>query len=170
MRFTAEYLALLLVLRRQVEKEKEKEEAYELSSRSTPGVPKNNFLKRAFRKLWKLYKNPLKLHADAERNAANVVHRTPSLCLQLTGARAQDHIPWMRFPKSQSNCPVPECGHASTMPLQSRTEIIAGDARLRTAAEALGGDGIFQPMESKVGCYCFNQNCFGDESGIGCWW
>ena len=56
------------------------------------------------------------------------------------------------------------------MPLQSRTEIIAGDARLRTAAEALGGDGIFQPMESEVGCYCFNQNCFGDKSGIGCWW
>jgi hypothetical protein len=72
-----ECLALLLVLQRKVEKEKEKEEAYELATWSTLGVPKNNFLKRAFRKLWEIYENPLKLHLDAERNAANVVHRTP---------------------------------------------------------------------------------------------
>jgi hypothetical protein len=56
------------------------------------------------------------------------------------------------------------------MPLQSREEIIAGDERLRTAAEADDGDGVFQPTETKVGCYCFGQNCYGDKDGIGCWW
>ncbi len=29
---------------------------------------------------------------------------------------------------------------------------------------------MFEPLEMKVGCYCYSQNCFGDESGIGCWW
>ena len=116
------------------------------------------------------YEEPLKLYVQAERIEANKVHRTPSLSLQLTGSRAQDLVPWARFTKCQSNCPVPECGHASTMPLQSREEIIAGDEHLQTAAEADDGDGVFQPMETKVGCYCFGQNCYGDEDGIGCWW
>ena len=28
---------------------------------------------------------------------------------------------------------------------------------------------MFEPLETKVGCYCYSQNCFGDESGIGRW-
>jgi hypothetical protein len=47
------------------------------------------------------------------------------------------------------------------MPLQSWEEIIVADEGLRTAAEANSGDGVFQPTEIKVGCYCYNQNCFG---------
>jgi hypothetical protein len=74
------------------------------------------------------------------------------------------------FPKSESNCPVPECGHASTMPLQSKDSINSGDDCPRRAAKANGGDGAFEPLEAKVGCYCNSQNRFGDESGIGCWW
>jgi hypothetical protein len=56
------------------------------------------------------------------------------------------------------------------MPLQSRGSINSGDDRLRRPAEANGGDGVFEPVEMKVGCYCYSQNCFGDEAGIGCWW
>ena len=172
-RFVAEHLAFLLVLRKQVEKEKEEREASDRTTRlssSSKGVPKANNLKRAFRKLWEAYDKPLKLCLQAEREAENVVHRTPSLCLQLTGPRKQDHVPWAKFPKSESNCPIAECGHASTMPLQSLAAINSGDDRLRRAAEANGGDGVFEPMEMQVGCYCFSQNCFGDEAGIGCWW
>jgi hypothetical protein len=33
-----------------------------------------------------------------------------------------------------------------------------------------GGDGIFVVAAMNVGCYCFGQNCFGKEEGIGCWW
>ena len=29
---------------------------------------------------------------------------------------------------------------------------------------------MFEPVEMKVGCYCYSKNCFGDEAGIGCWW
>jgi hypothetical protein len=54
--FVAEHLALLLVIRRQVEKEKEAQEAIHQTTRASSlskakGVPKATDLKRAFRKL-----------------------------------------------------------------------------------------------------------------------
>ena len=81
--FVAEHLAFLLVLRKQVEKEKEVQEASDRTTRSSllsKGVPKANDLKCAFRKLWEAYDKPLKLCVQAEREAENIVHRTPSLC------------------------------------------------------------------------------------------
>ena len=53
------------------------------------------------------------------------------------------------------------CVHASTM--QSRGDVNAADARLREEAVANGGDGIFEATTTKVGCYCYVQNCHGDE-------
>ena len=61
------------------------------------------------------------------------------------------------------------CMHASTMPMQSQEGVHAADSRLREAAKANGGDGTFEATETKVGCYCWGQNCFGDMDGIGCW-
>jgi hypothetical protein len=49
------------------------------------------------------------------------------------------------------------------MPLQSRDSINSGDDCLRRAAKANGGDGVIDPFEMKVGCYCYSQNYFGDE-------
>ncbi len=118
--------------------EKDAQEASEQTTRSSTGVPKANNLKRAFRKLERAYEKPFKLYAKAEKEAANVVHRMPSLSLQLTGSRVQDHVSWSTFPKSESNCPVPECEHASTMTLQSQDSINSGDDCLRRAAEANG--------------------------------
>jgi len=81
--FVAEHLALLLVLRRQVEKEKEARVEVDRSTRSaSTGVPKATPLKRAFRKLWARYEPSLKLYMQAERDEENVVHCTPSLSLQ----------------------------------------------------------------------------------------
>jgi hypothetical protein len=37
------------------------------------------------------------------------------------------------------------------------------------SAPTNGGDGKFKATETKVGCYCWGQNCFGDRDGIGCW-
>ena len=166
--FCCRALAILLVLRRQVEKEKEARAEVERSTRyASNGVPKATPLKCAFRKLWAKYEPSLKLYTQAERDAANVVHRTPSLSLQLTGARDQDHVPWGRWTKYESNCPV--YTHASTMPMQNREGVHAADSRLREAAEANGGNGKFEATEMKVGCYCWGQNCFGDRDGIGCW-
>ena len=55
------------------------------------------------------------------------------------------------------------------MPLQSWESIISVNNQRCRAAEANGVDGVFEPMEMKVGCYCYAQNCFGDKFGIGCW-
>ena len=59
------------------------------------------------------------------------------------------------------------CVHASTMPMQSREDVNAANARLREDAEANNGDGKFEGMVTKVGCYCYGQNCFGDELALG---
>jgi len=140
--FVAEHLAILLVLRRQIEKEKEAQVEVECSTHSaSKGVPKATPLKHAFQKLWAFYEPSLKLYTQAERDAENVVHRTPSLSLQLTGARDQDHAPWGKWTKYESNCPV--CTHASTIPMQRREDVSAAGSRLREAAEANGGDGKF---------------------------
>jgi len=100
----AEHFAILLVLQRQVKKEKEAQVEVERSTHSaSKGVPKATPLKCAFRKLWAFYQPSLKLYTQAEREAENVVHRTPSLSLQLTGARDQDHVPWGKWTKYESN-------------------------------------------------------------------
>jgi hypothetical protein len=97
-----------------------------------------------------------------------MVHRTPSLSLQLNGTRDQDHVPWGKWAKCESNCPV--CKHASTMPMQLHEAINAADALLCEEAEANGGDGKFEAGVNKVGCYCYGQNCYGDDGDIGCRW
>jgi hypothetical protein len=67
------HLAFLLVFRRQVEKEKEMQEASKEQSTwdslLSTGVPKANNLKRAFCKLWLVYKKPLKHYVQARRAA-----------------------------------------------------------------------------------------------------
>jgi len=174
-RFVAENLALLLVIHREVEKDKETRRA-EVTNRaamrsgSAPGtgVPKATKVMRAIRKLWAAYEPSLKLQVQVQKDVENVVHRTPSLSLQLNGTREQDHVPWGKWAKCESNCPV--CKHASTMPMQSCEAINNADALLRVGAETNGGDGKFEAMANKVGCYCFGQNCYGNDDGIGCWW
>jgi hypothetical protein len=56
------------------------------------------------------------------------------------------------------------------MLMQLRKAINAADALLREEAEANSGDGKFEAAVNKVGCYCFGQNCYGNDDGIGCWW
>ena len=96
-----------------------------------------------------------------------MVHHTPSLSLQSTGACNQDHIPWGKWTRHEPNCPV--CTQASTMPMQNCEGVNAANAWLCQAAMANGGDGKFEATERKVGCYCWGQNCFGDRDGIGYW-
>jgi len=100
-RFVAENLALLLVICREVEKDKEtrcaevtNQAATRSSSAPGTGVPKATNFMRAIRKLWAAYEPSLKLHVQAQKDAENVVHRTPSLSLQLNGTHDQDHVPW----------------------------------------------------------------------------
>jgi hypothetical protein len=43
---------------------------------------------------------------QAKRDEENIVHHTPSLCLQLMGPLTQDHVPWGKYVEFESNCPV----------------------------------------------------------------
>ncbi len=98
--FVAENLALLLVIRWEVEKDKEMYRAEVTNQAATrsgsapgTGVPKATNFMRAICKLWATYEPSLKLHVQAQIDAESVVHRTPSLSLQLNGTRNQDNIP-----------------------------------------------------------------------------
>jgi hypothetical protein len=173
-RFVAKQLALLLMLRQQVKKAKEmaccdaaQQRTFCSESASGGGVPKNNSLKQAFNKLWNAYKNPLRNYVVAKKKKDNAIYRTPSLSLQLNRQRDQDQVAWGSWTKCPTACLV--CMHALTMPMQSPAEVNAANAWLRAAAEANCGDGKFKGAVDKSGCYCFCQNCFGDENGIGCW-
>ena len=137
LRFVANKLALLLVLRRQVHKENEENEKNQTvtcAQKSVRGTPKATGLKRALIKLWGAYEKSLKNYVAAETKKANIVHHTPSLSYQLNGKRAQDLVPWMSWAKCQSNCPA--CVHVLMMPLQSHEKSNAEDAHQCAVAEA----------------------------------
>ncbi len=57
-----------------------------------------------------------------------MVHCIPLLSLQLNGTHDQDHVPWGKRAKCESNCPI--CKHASMMPMQLRKAINAANALL----------------------------------------
>ncbi len=93
LRFVGNKLALLLVLRRQVQKGSEEDNESNRAitrDQSVRGTPKNTDLKRAFIKLGGAYEKSLKIYVTDEKKKANIVHRTPSLSYQLNGKRAQD--------------------------------------------------------------------------------
>ena len=46
------------------------------------------------------------LHVQAKRDEENIVHHTFSLCLQLTYPLTQEHVPWGKYVKLESNCTV----------------------------------------------------------------
>jgi hypothetical protein len=94
--FVTKTLALLLVLWRQTEKEKElheNEQAVQsaLAKSAKSRTPKATALKHVFWKLWNTYQPLPKLYLKAEEDRKKVIHCTPSLCYQLTGA--QDNVP-----------------------------------------------------------------------------
>ncbi len=122
LRFVANNLALLLVLQEQVKKELEKQETNRAATRSASltGTPKATDLKQAFIKLWNAYKKTIRYYVMAENEKEKVVHRTPSLSLQLNGTHNHDHVLWGSSAKIPSTCLI--CTHASTMPTQLHKE------------------------------------------------
>ncbi len=83
-RFVAENLALLLVIRREVEKDKKtchaevtNQAATRSGSASETGIPKATNFMRAILKLWAAYESSLKLHVQAHKDVESMVHHTP---------------------------------------------------------------------------------------------
>ena len=124
---------------------------------------------RQFGGLDEMYSPCLAKYVLDQKKKECVRHRTPTLDRQEgEGARAQDSVPWGKYSRILSGCPV--CKHDSTQNLQSSAVISSESEVLRAAASANDGNGKFDPPSNKSGCYCFGQNCFGNENGIGCWY
>ena len=168
--FVAKNLAMLLVLRAKREENKKASSTTSRSTRSknTSGsaTPRATNIGRAFLKLYNAYVPLHNAHVAAEAAEANKIHRTPSLNYQLSGARAQDKVPFDPAKRDMSNCPV--CLNKTTQPVESHEDVNAANEAARAAASANGGDGKFKGKATKHACYAYLQNCHGNPNGIGC--
>ena len=115
MTYTAEKLALLLVLREQVDSEKK----VRASSR-VGGASATNGLKRAFTKLYNAYDKSLQSYLETKRAEANKYVRLPSLNRQLTGILLQYKFPWNPRKKDEDGCPC--CQHTAMMAVKSNAK------------------------------------------------
>jgi len=159
--YTAEKLALLLVLREQVDMEKK----VRASSRTCGASPTND-IKRAYRDLFAVYSTCLDSYNEKKRTEGCKSVRLPSLDRQLNGPLLQYKFPWNQANKDSDACPC--CLHSMTMPVESRVEVNAKNRELRTKASENGGDGKFKAISALHGCYCYHNNCRGHEQGYGC--
>ena len=176
---TADFLAKLLVLKKQAKslgdppqlRSHRTRYASSTSAKSAKSNEQKAFkrMARQLDRLEDMYSPCLEKYALDQKKKECVRHRTPTLDRQEgEGARAQDLVPWGKYSRILSGCPV--CIHDSTQPLQSSAVISAESEVLRAAALANDGNGKFNPPSNKSGCYCFCQNCFGNENGFGCWY
>jgi hypothetical protein len=161
--YVPDKLALLLVLREQVDNEKKVAASRESHERSTTPM---NKLKRAFTKLHNVYEKCLVLYMQDMQHEENKKSRLPSLDRQEIGARVQDLIQWDVTQKDPTSCPC--CLHDFTMAIESKTAINKINKDRRLESQEVGGNGKFKSVSAKHACYCAIQNCQGDENGSGC--
>ena len=127
-----------------------------------------NDLKRAFAKLYAVFKPCYKLFLEDERKQRNIKHRTPSLNMQSIGPREQDNVNF--DPAMKDLFPCAYCGHLSTITVGRCNAVINADnENARAEASAEGGDGKFDGKCARKGCFCFSNDCHGNPNGKGCW-
>ena len=160
--FMADKLALLMVLGTQRPK------IARASVRG--GTAPMNELKRAFAELKRVFNPCHSLYLEEVQRLANMKHRTPSLSCQNNGKRVQDLYPFRPSKKDSAACPIPGCGHKSTMACGSHADANKTNATNRERAFEDGGDGKFNGVSTTHGCYCFAQEYHGNDFGVGCWY
>ncbi len=159
--YTAEKLALLLIIHDQLDSKKK----VRASSRVGEASPMND-LKRAFRELFAAYSTSLKSYLASKRSKAGTSIRLPSLDRQLTGTLVQYKFPWNHRMKDADSCPC--CQHTLMMSVESQAGVNAKNRELQTKASADGGDGKFKAISALHRCYCYSNNCRGHQGGYGC--
>ncbi len=110
--YTAEKLALLLVLCNQVNSAKKVR-----ASPRAGATPQTTNLKQAMRNLSGLYNNSLTSYTEMKRAEANKSIRLPSLDCQLMGPLRQYNYTWGERKRDEDGCPC--CLHMSTMAVES---------------------------------------------------
>jgi hypothetical protein len=160
--YTAKKLALLLVLRNQVDREKK----VRASPRAGVATPQMNNLKRAFCDLFNAYDTSLVSYVEMKQAEANKSICLPSLDRQLMGPLLQYGHAWSQRKKDADGCPC--CLHVSTMAVKLQADVNAKNGKLRTKTSAGGGDGKFVAISALHGCYFLLNNCRGHQGGYGC--
>ena len=135
-------------------------------SRKKQSPKKPTGLDMKFRHLNAVFKESHVIFVQEKIVERNKTHKTPSLCLQLSGQRMQDSVAYDPKKLLMDHCAV--CGHRSLMRLDDIAVVDAKNARRRSASSANGGDGKFIAITSMVGCYCFLEPCIGAPDGTGC--
>ena len=130
--YTSKKLALLLVLRDQVNSAKK--------VRASPRagmMSQMTDLKRAMRDLSDSYNKSLTSYTETKRAKANKSVHLPSLDRQLTGPLQQYDYTWSERKRDMNGCP--RRPRISTMAVESQTDVKAKNRELRAKASAGGG-------------------------------
>jgi len=158
--FVSDKLALLMELNQQVVNEKT---AREKETGHVGHAPPKTKLRRAILKLVKEYSESCRLYEEDQRLLKNGLIKTPSLNLQKSGTRLQDNFIFDPTTRDLTACPV--CHHVSTQILECQ---LANNRAARAAASVAGGDGKFDGLSSKHGCFCHAIHCRGQQNGGNC--
>ncbi len=162
MPYTAKKLALLFVLRNQVDSEKK----VRSSPRAGAATPQMNNLKRVFCDLFDAYNNSLVSYIKAMQAEANKPVCLPLLNHQLAGPLLQYDHAWNRRKKDVDGCPC--CLHVSTMAVKLQADVNTKNCKLHAKALAGGGDGKFIAISALYSCCCLLNNFRSHQGGYGC--
>jgi len=126
-------------------------------------APPKTKLRRAILKLVKAYSESRRLYHEDQRLLKNGLMKTPSLNLQKSGTQLQDAFIFDPTTRDLTACPV--CHHLSTQFLECQ---LVNNQAARAAASVAGGDGIFDGLSSKHGCFCHAIHCRSQQNGGNC--
>ena len=132
-------------------------------------MPKNNNLRRVYRKLRAIY-GPLHIKCKERLRAdMNKVHRTPSLNYQRAGLLKQDTIEWDPARVDKTACPSCGCENRTmaTSPDADAT-VNAAKAHDRVLSMTKDGDGKIKGVSPGKSRFCYKKVCLGDNSSKIC--
>ena len=126
---------------------------------------KNSTLMKLFKDLSTAYDTFLNEYREKSNAEQNKVLRYPSLEMQSSGAKRQQNCNWKLSKSDDVACPY--ClHHPTTMAVQDeRVELNANNVARATAT--VTGKAIVA-TSTYHGCYCYQFNCYGKSSGVGC--
>jgi hypothetical protein len=157
--FVAQYLALLLIL---CEQENKDCKNTKLSRKFLEDLSN---LEKAFAALNKIYKLCLTTHQAVKHAELNKKHCTSLLDYQLMGVPLQQSFRWATFACNRNMCPI--CKDSNTMRVQMEDKLaMVNDLASHSSQTASKKNS--QLKSAQHGCYCFQFNCKGNIDGESC--
>ena len=166
--WTSTYIATKLSLI-QVMHEMEAADRKEASKRNAAreNQLKNSTLMKLFKDLSTDYDKYLKEYREKSNAEQNKVLRYPSLEMQSSGAKRQQNFNWKLSESNGDACPY--ClHHPTTMAVEDERIALNANKAARTTATTAPGGKTIAATSTYHGCYCYQFNCHGKSSGMGC--